>query len=536
MAPAWLRCVEMRHHFHTPAAHIVAALCLGLLTSIARAAAVAPALERAMAARGTHADTAVILRFTESLDLQPFVVNDRRERDNRLLLALKERAARNRAAVEPLLMAQGAQRIRDLWIINGLAATVPAVAVKEFVRHPGIESIELDSFVQHARSQRTPAPRTPPHRERDPAPAAAAPPAELPAVRTTRATPGWNIAAVQAPELWALGQTGKGVVVATMDTGVDFRHPDLSRKWRGGTNSWFDPHGEEVAPYDALGHGTQAMSVILGGSALGVAPDAGWISVRMFNSAGRASMSDIHLAFQWLMDPDGDAATLDAPDIVNASWTLTGRAAGTCYLEFSRDIAALKSAGIAVVFAAGNDGPGPGTSSSPGDNPGVLSIGAVDTDLAIARQSSRGPSACDGAVFPTLVAPGVSVRTADLSHGGVPSYTTVSGSSLAAPHVSGVLALLAGAFPAASVAELEAALVRGARDLGDAGPDNRYGFGFVHALAAFKALRDARGSASTNGAPVPVGLVDVASRSAAHPVQVRTLSEDPRPASGLPER
>ena len=78
----------------------------------------------------------------------------------------------------------------------------------------------------------------------------------------TRATPGWNIAAIQAPELWALGHTGKGVVVATMDTGVDLAHPDLRRKWRGGANSWFDPHGEEAAPYDALGHGTQAMGVI----------------------------------------------------------------------------------------------------------------------------------------------------------------------------------------------------------------------------------------------------------------------------------
>ncbi len=525
----------MRPHFHTPAAHIVAALCLGLVASIAPAAVVAPALERAMAMRGTHADTAVILRFTDPLDLQPFAVTDRRERDNRLLLALKARAARNRAAVEPLLVANDAQRIRDLWIINGLAATVPAVAVKELAMYPGVERIELDSFVQHARSQRTPPPRTPPHRQRDPAPAAAAPPPELPAVQTTRATPGWNMVAIRAPELWALGHTGKGVVVATMDTGVDLRHPALQRNWRGGANSWFDPHGEESAPYDALGHGTQAMSVILGGSALGVAPDARWISVRMFNSAGRASMSDIHLAFQWLMDPDGDPATLDAPDIVNASWTLTGSAAGTCHLEFSRDIAALKAAGIAVVFAAGNDGPAPGTSSSPGDNPGVLSVGAVDTDLAIARQSSRGPSACDGAVFPKLVAPGLSVRTADLSHGGVLTYTTVSGSSLAAPHVSGVLALLAGAFQAASVAELEAALVRGARDLGDAGPDNRYGYGFVYALAAFKALQDARGSVS-NSATVPVGPVDVASRSASRPVQVRTVSEDAGQVSGMPER
>jgi bacillopeptidase F len=508
----------MRMRFYASAARVAAALCVAIEAGNAQAAVITPALERAMAARGTHADTAVILRFTDSLDLQTLAVTDRRKRDNRLLLALKERAARKRSAIEPLLVANDAQRIKELWIINGLAVTVPAVAVKELARHPDIERIELDSFVRHARSQRTPAPRTPPNRARPPAPAAAAPPPEPP-VQTTRAEPGWNLLAIQAPALWALGQSGRGVVVATMDTGVDVRHPDLSRKWRGGTNSWFDPHGEEAAPYDALGHGTQAMGVILGGSALGVAPDARWISVRMFDSAGRASMSDIHVAFQWLMDPDGDAATLDAPDIVNASWTLTGRTSGTCYLEFSDDIAVLKSAGVAVVFAAGNDGPAPGTSSSPGDNPGVLSIGAVDADLAIARQSSRGPSACDGGVFPRLVAPGVGVRTADLSHGGVPSYTTVSGSSLAAPHVAGVLALLAAAFPEASVSDLEAALVLAAQDQGEPGADNQYGHGLVNALAAFKRLQDALTTASNSARG------DMAPGSAARLAQVPTPSQ-----------
>jgi subtilisin family serine protease len=203
-------------------------------------------------------------------------------------------------------------------------------------------------------------------------------------------------------------------------------------------------------------------------------------------------MSDIHRIFQWLMDPDGNPATVDSPDIVNASWALSGRATGGCNLEFSEDILALKAAGIAVVFAAGNDGPAPGTSNSPGNNPGAISVGAVNRDLSIARQTSRGPSACGGGVFPGLVAPGVNVRTADLSHGGQPSYAIVSGSSLAAPHATGVLALLMEAFPSASVAELETALVNGAQDLGVAGADNTFGHGLANAIAALDQLHKQR--------------------------------------------
>ena len=277
------------------------------------------------------------------------------------------------------------------------------------------------------------------------------------------------------------------------------------------------------------------MGIVLGGRALGVAPDSRWIAVRLYNSAGHARMSDIHRAFQWLLDPDGDPATLDAPDIVNASWTLSGRGAGACVTEFSDDIRALRSSGIAVVFAAGNDGPAARTSNSPANNPGVLSVGTIDLDLTLARQSSRGPSGCDAAVFPKLVAPGVNVRTADVSHGGVPTYATVSGSSVAAPHVAGVLALLAGAYPAASVDELEAALVRGAQALGAAGPDTGYGYGVVHALAAFKALRETR-EPVLPGVTRHGDLADSGSRVAPLRLQAHGVVQDAGPASGLPER
>jgi hypothetical protein len=233
-----------------------------------------------------------------------------------------------------------------------------------------------------------------------------------------------------------------------------------------------------------------------GGTAIGVAPDARWIAARLYNDAGVARYSDIHLAFQWLLDPDGDLATLDAPDVVNASWGLTGTA-GQCITEFSTDIEVLKATGIAVAIAAGNDGPSPLTSLSPANTPPGFAAGAVDADLAIASFSSRGPSACDGTVYPELVAPGVNINTADLSFGGMPLYAVVSGTSYAAPHAAGAMALLAEAFPSASVAQIEAALTASARDLGVAGEDNSYGYGLADVQAAHQLLS----AAPSNHAP-----------------------------------
>lgn len=481
-------------HLH-PLPALLMLLCLVACALRVQAAQIGPELERALQHRGSHADTALLVRFTDSLELQPLATTDRTQRDNRLLLALQARARRNRAAVQGLLESLGAQRIRELWLVNAVALTLPAQAVQQLAAHAGVARLDLDSFVQGGRSQRTPLSRS----------AAGAPPPEDPAQAPAQDLPGpkraapplaypveWNLQALQVPALWALGYRGQGVTVATLDTGVDLAHPDLRAQWRGGRNSWFDPHGEEATPYDALGHGTQALGVLLGGAGTGVAPEAQWIAARLYNGEGRARMSDIHLAFQWLLDPDGDATTLDAPDVVNASWSLGGRSTGSCVMEFAHDIQALRSAGIAVVFAAGNDGPRPGSSNSPGNNPGVLSVGASDRDQHIARATSRGPSACDAGLFPRLLAPGVGIRTTDLSHGGLASYTTVSGSSLAAPHVSGVLALLAGAFPQASVAELEAALAGSAQNTPDGeapGPAQPLP---VDALAAFRSLRAAQ--------------------------------------------
>lgn len=437
----------------------------------AQAAVIGLDLAAELAARGPQDEIAVIVSLADRVDPRAYEAADRSRRDTRLVEALKKKAAATQVTHRVFLQNNGARQFRELWVINGFAVTARASVIRQLASRPGIERIRLDSTLE--------APVT---------------------TSGSAAPPEWNLNVLRALDLWTQGFTGSGIVVANMDTGVDANHPDLSAKWRGGDNSWYDPHNEHPTPYDASGHGTQTMGIMVGGTAggtaIGVAPDARWIAARLYNDAGLARYSDIHLAFQWLLDPDGDLATLDAPDVVNASWGLTGTA-GQCITEFSTDIDVLKAAGIMIAVAAGNDGPSPLSSLSPANNPPGFAAGAVDPELSIASFSSRGPSACDGTVYPELVAPGVNINTADLSFGGLPLYAVVSGTSYAAPHAAGALALLAGAFPQAGVAQLEAALTASARDLGVAGEDNSYGYGLADVQAAHQLL----GAAPSDQAP-----------------------------------
>ena len=145
-----------------------------------------------------------------------------------------------------------------------------------------------------------------------------------------------------------------------------------------------------------------------------MAPDARWIAVKIFNDRGVSSSTAIHRGFQWLLDPDGNPATTDTPDIVNNSWSLSS--AG-CSLEFQPDLRALRTAGILPVFAAGNAGPAAGTVLSPANNAEALAVGATDNADALYPSSGRGPSPCTGQTSPALVAPGTDIRTADLYGG-----------------------------------------------------------------------------------------------------------------------
>jgi bacillopeptidase F len=415
----------------------------------------------ALARESPKADVDVVVTLADTVPVDSFTDPDKRSRQAALIVALRDKAARTQGDVIAQLSARGGRDLRVLWLINAVAARIGAAAATDVASLPGVDEVRLDEVLQ--------APEQ---------------------ISGISAPLEWNLQAIRVRDVWEEGLTGRGVIVGSLDTGVDATHPDLAPSWRGGSNSWYDPYGQHPTPFDRSGHGTQTLGVIVGGaaggSAIGVAPGSRWIAGKVFNDAGQGLASRIHLAFQWLLDPDGQSQTPDAADVVNASWGYGP--SGACVTEFEPDIKVLRAAGIPVVFAAGNSGPSPGSSLSPANNPGAVSVGAVNQAATVATFSSRGPSACTGATFPTLVAPGVDVRTADLSFGGFPFFTTISGTSLAAPHVTGVMALLLGASPNATVEALESAVSRSARDLGLVGVDDDSGHGLLDAEGALRVL------------------------------------------------
>jgi serine protease AprX len=424
-----------------------------------------PELRKALEATGADDAIPVIISFRSESD--PFGLRrqlqaeERRFRRSVVTRTLKSQARDQGQKLIELVESLGGRNVRNLWIASAVSAELTPAMIDEVLKSPDVIQVRKDGMVD------------------SPFAMAGAPgPAE------------WNISLVGAPTLWQLGYLGGSVVVASMDTGIDLLHPQLAPGYRGGDNSWFDPYGEHATPYDRTGHGTQVLGLIVGGSAsgvaVGVAPEARWIATKIFDDAGNGLQSAVHQAFQWLLDPDGDPLTDDAPDVVNASWGFTD--AGVCNTEFLPDIEALKAADIAVVFSVGNSGPAPSTGMSPGNNPGVLSSGAVDDLSEVAAFSSRGPSSCDEGLMPRMVAPGDNVRTTDLSLGGMDNYVIVSGTSYAAPHIAGVLALLRDAVPPASVDELESVLMESAVDIGEPGPDNDSGYGLVAATEALNLL------------------------------------------------
>jgi len=459
---------------------LVAALALALApVSYAKAppATLSPDLQ-AQIESGYQGSIRVIVKFSDGVDFKQLRkdVNrllkqqypDPKERkaarkalkQSELLKALRKASKGNAQAVAKYLRAKGAvSQVKELWIANAVAVEVPAGLIAGLAALPGVEEVYLDAEVQG------------------------------PVTGTAPTAPTyWNLDMTGVSALWALGYTGGGVVVATMDTGADASHPDLGPRWRGGSNSWLDPYGQNPAPADSTGHGTQVLGLMVAGDAggyqVGMAPDAQWIAAKIFDDSNTATLSAIHAAFQWVLDPDGNPATADAPDILNNSWVLNGTE-NQCVQEFALDIAALKEAEIAVVFAGGNYGPAPATSVAPANDPAAVSVGAVDYYENLYYKSSRGPGACDGGIYPHLAAPGAGVLTTDRMPG---FYNIVSGTSFAAPHVSGGMAILMGAFPEATVSQIETALKDNAADLGESGADNDFGHGLIDLWAAYQQL------------------------------------------------
>lgn len=402
---------------------------------------------------------AVIVRLRKKANLKQFKKLKRTLRRSKIIKALKQEAEADQAEILALLKNKNIKKLRKLWLMNGIAMEATPGVIRLINQQPAVKKIRLDAVLRLSSDD-----------------------------GSSDGNAEWNMGMIQADMLWDEGITGHGAVIASMDSGVDAAHNALAGSYRGGSNSWFDPNGQHSTPFDMDGHGTQTMGVLVGSGGMGIAPDAQWVAVKIFDDGGVAPLSAIHAGFQWLLDPDDNPATDDAPDVVNNSWGYNDRV-GECFDEFADDIDALRTAGIAVVFAGGNSGPGTDTSISPGNNPGSLAVGAVDSGGQVTSQSSSGPSACGGGVYPHLTAPGLGVLTATLTYGAYPDLTIfASGTSIAAPHVAGALALLRSAEPEASIEAMEQALLDSAQDAGSAGPDNDYGYGLLQVYGAYRAL------------------------------------------------
>ena len=306
--------------------------------------------------------------------------------------------------------------------------------------------------------------------------------------------------------LWAIGITGQGRLVMGIDTGVQLGHPALQYKWRGNhvpyNQAWFDPVGGTTTPNDCDYHGSHTMGTMVGRSTttadtVGVAINAEWIAAKTICSSPHTSNSIA--AFQWAMNPDGNPSTIDdMPDAISNSWydpDVTNECSGI----YKTTLDAVEAAGIAVIFSAGNNGPGVSTITKPKNintNPvNVFCVANINgaswlsgSNDPIASSSSRGPSLCGGTgsllIKPEVSAPGTSVRSCNSSGG----YTLATGTSMASPHVAGAVALLKQAFPNLTGRQILEALYNTARDLGTVGEDNTYGMGLIDVFAAYQSL------------------------------------------------
>ena len=361
--------------------------------------------------------------------------------------ALRRTAARSQGPVLERLRQMGVAH-RPFFGVNAIAVEGNRETVEEVALLAGVARLEADA----------------------PAAMPLPSPDRIRPFRPTSTLAEAGITQTRAPELWALGVTGHGIVVGGQDTGISWSHPALLSAYRGwnrtsanhdgnwhdAIHSSFGPCGHDAtAPCDDGLHGTHTMGTVAGldgANQIGMAPGAKWIGCRNMDG-GNGTPSTYLECFEFFLAPYPVGASpslgdpTKAPHVTNNSWacpSFEGCAATTLQLA----VAAQRAAGIFSAVSAGNSGPG---CSSVTDPPAiyaeVFSVGALETGTdSIASFSSLGPVTADGSgrTKPDIAAPGTDVRSS-VPGGG---YTSLSGTSMAAPHLAGAVALLLSSQPA----------------------------------------------------------------------------------------
>jgi len=315
--------------------------------------------------------------------------------------------------------------------INVIAASVPENAIQGLSHNPNIAYVEADAEAHIMGHTST-----------------------IPEYQSS-----WGVDHIQADVVHSYNK-GTGIRVCVVDTGIDYTHPDLNDNYVTG----YDFVNGDAFPFDDNGHGTHVSGTIAaelnGVGVVGVAPEAKLIVAKVLNSAGSGSYSNVIAGINWCASNGAKVISMSL-----------GGSSGSDAFKSAVDTAYANN--ILVVAAAGNSGNPPGK----GDNVGyparynsVIAVAATDSNNKRASWSSTGPAV-------EISAPGVSVKSTWLGTG----YNTISGTSMATPHVSGVAALIWKSNPNLSSAEVRNLLDSTAQDLGATGKDNLYGYGLVRA-------------------------------------------------------
>ena len=389
---------------------------------------------------------------------------------------------------------------QSFYIVNGILVKGTRQVAEALAARPDVARIEGNPQIQNHFPEPEAVEEAPPHLQ-----------------RPDTIEPGINY--THAPQVWALGFTGQNIVVASADTGVRWTHNALKPHYRGwdGQNAdhdynWHDsvhdgptnPCGfNSQAPCDDQAHGTHTTGTMVGddgqGNQIGMAPGAKWIGCHNMNSNVGTPARYIE-CMQWFLAPTRingtDPDPTKAPDITNNSWECPA-SEGCSFDTLQAAVEAQAAAGIMMVSAAQNSGPGCSTvQNPPGIYAATYSAGALTTGTdTIAGFSSRGPVTADGSgrIKPDIVAPGTGTRSS--TNASDSSYANFSGTSMATPHIAGAMALLWSAIPSLrhqltqSRDALNNTAVHIASTLcGAAGPPNNvYGWGRVDIFAAVEA-------------------------------------------------